>query len=415
MSAIPTLAYLTDDLPGIGGRLKARLDDFLVEELPAYEPVGEGEHLMLFVEKRQLATTDVARRLSRDFAAPRNDVGYAGLKDKHAITRQHFTVRLTDAGREPDAAIARVNAHPGIEVLWAQPHRNKLHRGHLAANRFVIRIRDVEPTAVLAAKRVLDQLVARGTPNYVGEQRFGYRANNDAIARRLLRGQHQQALDEMLGGPLEIESDALRAGREAYDRGDYAAALEHWPKHLRFDRQALDALRQGRSPADAVAAIDRTQRQFLISALQSAIFNRVLDRRVRDGTFDRLLVGDVAYKHANGAMFAVDADAAEGDNAADGRVARFEVSPTGPMWGPKMLPTTDEPARLEAEVLASFELEAHDLDNAAQGTRRPLRIALRDADISGGVDEHGPYVRLAFELPPGAFATVALREIMKNA
>ncbi len=413
MSAIPTLAYLTDDLPGIGGRIKARLEDFLVEEMPAYEPAGEGEHLMLFVEKRQLATTDVARRLSRDFAVPRNDVGYAGLKDKQAITRQHFTVRLTQGRREPAAAIARVNEHPRIDVLWAEPHRNKLHRGHLAGNRFVIRVREVEPTAVIAAKRVLDRLLQRGTPNYVGEQRFGYRANNDAIARHLLRGRHQQALDEMLGRPLEIESEALRAGREAYDRGDYAAALTHWPRHLRYDRQALDALRQGRSPADAVAAIDRTQRQFLISALQSAIFNRVLDRRLRAGTFDRLLVGDVAYKHATGAMFLVDADAAEADNAPDGRVARCEVSPTGPMWGPKMLRPTDEPARLEAEVLGAFELDEHDLDGAAEGTRRPLRIALHNADISGGVDEHGAYVRLAFELPRGGFATMALREIMK--
>ena len=414
MSAIPTLAYLTDDLPGIGGRIKVRPEDFLVEELPAYEPGGEGEHLMLFIEKRQIATTDVARRLSRDFAVPRNDVGYAGLKDKHAITRQHFTVRLTDARRETDAAIARVNEHPGVDVLWAERHRNKLHRGHLAGNRFVLRVREVEPTAVIAAKRVLDRLATRGTPNYVGEQRFGYRGDNDAIARHLLRGEHRQALDRMLGRPLDTESEPLRAGREAYDRGDYAEALTHWPRHLRYDRQALDALRQGRSEAEAVAAIDRTQRAFLFSALQSAIFNGVLDRRVRDGTFDRLLVGDVAYKHASGAMFAVDEDAAAADNADDGRIARFEVSPTGPIWGPKMLPTTGEPARREAEVLGAFDLDEADVARAGEGTRRPLRIALSDPDISGGVDEHGAYVRLAFELPRGAFATVVLREIMKN-
>ncbi|MEX0885937.1 MAG: tRNA pseudouridine(13) synthase TruD [Phycisphaeraceae bacterium] len=419
MSSITSLTYLTHDLPGVGGRIKVRDEDFLVEEQPAYPFTGEGEHLIAFIEKTQIATTEVARRLARDFRVTRNDVGYAGLKDKHAIARQHFSIRLTDAGETPDAAIAHVNEHPRINVLWVDRHRNKLRRGHLAGNRFVIRIRDVEPTAVIAAKPILDRLVARGVPNYVGEQRFGYRDNNHVLGRHLLRGEHQALLDEMLGRPTAEESTAMQAARSAYDRGDYAAALDQWPRELHYERHVLDALRQGRSAERAVTAIDLTQREFLVSALQSAMFNRVLDRRLQAGMFDRLLAGDLAYKHDSGAVFRVDAADVEADNAPDGRAARLAVSPTGPMWGHEMMRAEGEPGAIEQAVLGEFDLAEDDLRAvpkriAPTGTRRPLRIGLRDADIAGGVDEHGAYIRLAFELPRGAFATVVLREIMKT-
>ncbi|MFA9477964.1 tRNA pseudouridine(13) synthase TruD [Phycisphaerales bacterium AB-hyl4] len=419
MNPIHDLAYLTPDLPGVGGRIKLRPDDFLVEEQPLYEPTGEGEHLYLFIEKRQIATTDVVRQLVKAFRVSRRDVGFAGMKDKHAISRQHFSVRMTDAEASQDEALESLSRDDRVTLLWADRHGNKLRRGHLAGNRFVIRIREIEPTRdTLIAKRVLDRLAAAGVPNYLGEQRFGYRQNNHEVGRLLLLGEHQAVLDAMLGKPEAYESEAVQLGRAAYDRGDYAEALAHWPKHLRFDRQALDALRQGRSAEKAVAAIDRNQRAFLITALQSAAFNRVLHERLSGGTFDRLLPGDLAWKHDSRAVFSVDEATAELENGPTGRVPQMAVSPSGPMWGPDMTQAEGEPGRMEREALALFGLSEADLQGhrlaAVEGARRPLRIPLRDPDLSGGVDEHGSYIRLAFELPRGAFATVVLREIMKQ-
>lgn len=411
------LACLSSDLPGIGGVIKQRPEDFLVEELPLYEPVGEGEHLFLFIEKRSATTLDVARHVAKAFRVRRGEVGYAGMKDKHAITRQHFSVRMTDAGSDEAEGVERLNHHPRIQVLWAARHRNKLKRGHLAGNRFVIHVRDVEPTAALKAKPVLDRLAASGVPNYFGRQRFGYRQHNHLLGGMLIQRQWQALLDEMLGRPRESDSPAIRAGRAAYERGAYLEAMEHWPRHLRHERQVLDALRQGRGAEAAVRAMDRVQREFLLSSWQSAIFNAVLDRRLREGSFDRLLPGDLAWKHDSRAVFEVDDAVAATENAPAGRVPAMAVSPSGPLWGPDMPRAKGEPGELEREALEATGLNEKQLadmsDIMLEGRRRPLRVVLSHPDMSGGVDEHGPYVRLAFDLPRGSFATIALREIMK--
>lgn len=419
MSQVGSLAYLTEGWAGIGGRLKVREGDFLVEEQPAYEPSGRGEHLFLFVEKTGRTTSDVVRTLAKAFRVSRGAVGYAGLKDKRAVTRQYFSVHLP--GRTDEAEGLRrleVQQTKTLKVLWADRHENKLRRGHLAGNRFVIRLREVAATDVLSAKRVLDHLEAGGVANYVGGQRFGYRQNGHVIGRHLLLGQWQRALAVMLGEGHEEDSPGLAEGRRRFQAGDYAEALAVWPRTLRFDRQALDALRQGADAWGAVRAIDRSQRSLYVSAWQSDVFNRVLDARIRAGTFDRLLAGDLAWKHDSRAVFLVDEATAGTENAAGGRVPRHEVSPSGPMWGMRMTQASGQVGQTERAALAAGGLGVEQLGGAgdvgAEGARRPLRVFLRDAEVSGGVDEDGAYVRVAFELPRGAFATMVLREMMKD-
>lgn len=415
-SEITNLKYLTEETPGIGGVLKQRPEDFLVDEQPLYEPSGAGEHLYVFIEKRELTTSDAVRHLARIFRVGRGDVGYAGLKDKHAITRQHLSVHLP--GGVNDQELLKNVDTPRVKLLWAQRHGNKLRRGHHAGNRFAIRVRGVEPTSVVHAKRVLDRLVAQGAPNYVGEQRFGYRGTNGELGRLLLLGRFQEMLDLMLGTPRETDYEQTRAAREAYERRDYAAALELWPRHLKPDRQALDALRGGRPAEAAVRAIELPQREFLISAFQSAVFNRVLHERIERGLFSTLVEGDLTWKHDSRAVFAVDQATAESENAPAGRVATLAVSPSGPMWGVGMTKPAGQVLAWEEEALRGFDLQESDLAGGPQGnahgSRRPMRATLRDADVSGGVDEHGAYVRVAFELPRGSFATSILREIMKS-
>lgn len=420
MSLTSNLAYLTADLPGIGGIIKVRPEDFLVDEQPAYEPSGQGEHTYLFIEKTGLTTLDAQKRIAKAFKVRKSDVGYAGLKDKHAVTRQHFSIWLPEATKNParqEEGIKNLGYHPQIKVLWADRHANKLRLGHLKGNRFVIRIRNVEPTAVVTAKRVLDRLAERGVPDFIGEQRFGYRQNSHTLGRMLLVGDYDGFVREALGDPRDTDSPPLRDGRTKFEAGDLDGALAVWPRKLHHDRHLLDTLRQGWPAQKAVNALDFTQREFLVTAFQSAVFNAVLDRRLRDGTFDRLLPGDLAFKHDNGSVFAVDEATAELENGPDGRVRKLEVSPSGPMWGAEMTRAAGTPGDIELEALAAQSLTPEQLGQAGKlsplGKRRPLRIPLKDPDISGGVDEHGGYVRVSFELPRGAFATIALREIMK--
>src|SRR6056297_1521751 len=132
--AMPAVLYRSDGVPGISGVLKQREDDFLVDELPLYPPSGEGEHLMLFVEKHGLSTSYMIGVLARHFGVRESDIGYAGLKDKTAITRQHVTVHVPGKRMEdfPDLRDDRVR------ILWAEMHDRKMRRGHLAGNGFSI-------------------------------------------------------------------------------------------------------------------------------------------------------------------------------------------------------------------------------------------------------------------------------------
>jgi len=423
MNATDSLTYLTPDLPGVGGVLKDHNEDFLVEEQPLYEPCGEGEHVYLFIEKNGLTTTEAVHRIARAFHMHRRNIGYAGLKDKHAVTRQHISLWLP--GVEEDRVlegVQRVNeTQQKLKIHWHERHANKLKRGHHGGNRFVIRLREVEPTHVVRAKAVLDVMAKRGVPNYVGDQRFGYRQNSHRTGKALLLGDYETVIEEMLAADAPSESEYVKQGREHVRAGDYIKALEVWPKTLRYDRQLLDALRQGKGPRDAVKAIDGNQRTFLVSAWQSAVFNEVLARRVADGTFDKLLPGDLAWKHDSRATFEVDETTYEADNAPGGRVEEGLLSPSGPLWGVQMPRAGGEPGRMEAAALeqagvteAQLAGTGEDAKAVAEGRRRPLRIILKDPDVEGGVDEFGPYINASFELPRGAYATMVLREVMKG-
>ncbi len=417
MALTDSLAFLSADLPGIGGVIKQRPEDFLVEERPLYPARGEGEHVFLFIEKTSLTTTDIVINLARAFRVGRNDIGYAGLKDKHAIVRQHFSVWLPDRHDEEEC-IQRLADRRLMKILWHDRHTNKLRRGHHGGNRFVIYVRDAPSNDVIKAKQIIDRLYAQGVPNFVGDQRFGYRQHNHILGRLLLRGEYQDLLDEMLGRPIDADPPHMQAARIAYDQRDYEEALKHWPKILRFDRQALDALRQGRDAQQAVKAIYRSQREFLVSALQSAMFNSVLDRRLREGTLTQLVPGDLAWKHDSRSVFDVDEETAEKENAPAGRAPALEVSPSGPMWGINMTQAQGTPGEVERQILDVFDVHPDTLagvgDVHAEGSRRPMRIALRDPDVQSGSDEFGPYIKLAFEMPRGAFATIVLREVMKT-
>lgn len=180
-----TLPHLTQDLPGIGGVLKQTPDDFVVEEIPAYLPGGEGEHLFLWIEKRDLAAEQLHARIARTLGLSRNDIGIAGLKDRRAVTRQFVSVPASC-----EAQVPALDA-PDLRVLSAVRHRNKLRTGHLRGNTFAIVVRDVVPAALPHALALADVIRARGFPNYYGEQRFGIDDSTFDLGFDLLAGRRQ--------------------------------------------------------------------------------------------------------------------------------------------------------------------------------------------------------------------------------
>ncbi|HEY8586706.1 MAG TPA: tRNA pseudouridine(13) synthase TruD [Rhodanobacter sp.] len=169
--------------PPLTARLRASPEDFQVEEILGHDADGAGEHALLWVEKRGANTDWVARELAKFAGVPQVAVGYAGMKDRHAVTRQTFSVQL--AGKpDPDWSTF---PHQEVKVLAATRHSRKLKRGALRGNRFVLVLRDVVGDRAMA-DQVLARIAARGVPNYFGEQRFGREGNNVALARAMFAG-----------------------------------------------------------------------------------------------------------------------------------------------------------------------------------------------------------------------------------
>lgn len=164
-------------------RMRVAPEDFFVEELPGFEPSGSGEHLLLTIEKRGMNTAFAAKRIAQWARVPELAVSYAGLKDRHALTRQRFSVHLPKK-IAPDLAALESSELRVLDHAW---HARKLPRGALAGNRFVLVLREVEGDRTAIDQR-LQAIARRGVPNYFGEQRFGRDAGNVAQALAMFAG-----------------------------------------------------------------------------------------------------------------------------------------------------------------------------------------------------------------------------------
>jgi len=317
---------------------RARPEDFVVEEIAGFEPSGSGEHLLLDIEKRGMNTAFAAKRIAEWAGVKEMAVGYAGLKDRHAVTRQRFSVHLP--GREaPDLATLEDDA---LRVLQATRHSRKLPRGALAGNRFELTLRSVVGERVLIDARIA-AIATRGLPNYFGEQRFG-------------RG----------GGNIE-QARAMFGGRR----------------------------------------VSREERSILLSAARSELFNRVLAERVSRDCWDAPLPGEVWMLDGRRSVFGPEPLSPELVE----RLARFDIHPTGPLWGRGALRSEDECRALEESVLDGADalslrrgLEAAGLEQE----RRALRLRPSDLHATWAAED---VLVLRFALQPGAYATGVLDAI----
>jgi tRNA pseudouridine13 synthase len=393
--------YLTAQFPGTGGVIKEAPEDFLVEEIPLYSPCGEGEHLYVEVEKQGLTTFDLLSRLARTLGVRERELGYAGLKDARATTRQTVSI----PGVKPDQVLGL--ELEGVRILSARFHRNKLRPGHLAGNRFTIRIRQVREGSLDEARDVLHVLQNVGVPNRFGSQRYGSLGNSHLIGGALLRQNFEEAARQIVGDPSMISNERWRTGAERFAAGDLEGALAALPARYRDERRMIQALIEGRSARAAVLGMPRKLLRLYLSAYQSQLFDRMVTMRL--STLDILWAGDLAWKHDNGACFFVEDPAFE-----QPRADRFEISPSGPLFGYKTTLARGQAGLLEESLLDKEKLRLKDfrLEDGLgmEGERRPLRVPLNGVDVTA----EGADLVLAFSLPKGSYATSVLREVMKT-
>jgi tRNA pseudouridine13 synthase len=392
--------YLTAELPGTGGTLRQEPADFQVEEIPLYQPSGSGEHLYLTIEKRGITTFELLRQLAGALRCPERDLGYAGLKDARAVTRQVVSVPQ----RRPDDVTGLELR--GARIVDARCHGNKLRLGHLAGNRFRIRIRQPAPEALTRAEAILAVLAERGVPNRFGHQRYGALGNSHQIGMAILQGDWPRAAQEIVGDPQAIEHPGWQAAALAFRAGDLDEALRRLPRHCHPERRLLTALHAGQPAREAVLTLPRRLLRFYLSACQSALFDRLVERRLT--ALGTLWPGDLAWKHVNGACFEV-ADAATEQPRADA----FEISPSGVLFGSKVRLAAGPAGALECALLdeAGLAPESFRLGGGLtmEGERRPLRVPVTDVAVTSDDDA----LLLAFRLPKGSFATAVLHEVVK--
>ncbi|NLC71409.1 MAG: tRNA pseudouridine(13) synthase TruD [Desulfuromonadaceae bacterium] len=395
------LVTVTGHIAGTGGTFKVQPEDFLVEEVPFYLPCGEGEHLYLQVEKRNLTTLDLVHSLARSCDIREREIGYAGLKDARGVTRQWLSLPARSAEGKLDGEQDR------FRILARCRHRNKLRLGHLRGNRFRIRIRGVETGAMERAEKILLRLREQGVPNTFGEQRFGALGNSHRIGRAILQENFEEAIREILGVSQQIRDPRWQEGATRFAAGDLEGALAVLPGNCRHERKILQLLLQGRSCRQALLALPQRLLRLYLSAFQSLLFDRLVGQRLPD--LGLLWAGDLAMKHANGAVFSVIDPARE-----QPRADAFEISPSAPLFGCKVLLAADAAGKLEERLLKEENLclESFALPGPLrmEGARRALRVPLEEA----AVVMDGEDLWLSFMLPSGSYATCVLKEVMKN-
>lgn len=321
-------------------RIRSAPSDFVVTELLDLDFSDDGEHDWLWVEKTGANTQWVAEQLASFAGIPPRDVGYSGLKDRHAVTRQWFSARRAAAAGTDWAAFAA----DGVRLVEQRRHQRKLKRGAHQGNSFRIALRGADPEIeeeMLVAR--LAAIRSRGVPNYFGEQRFGRDGANVDLGRSLFHGRR----------------------------------------------------------------LSRNKRSIAISAVRSFLFNAVLDARVRDGSWERILPGERANLDGSGSVFPVD----EVTSELVRRCADFDIHPTATLWGRKAPLGSRDVAELENSVTNPHRELRDGLTTArVDAASRPLRLSVRD--LTWEICDEALW--LNFRLPKGAYATSVLREIAET-
>jgi len=424
------IEYYVSAADGVGGRLRARPDDFRVRERESFDvdrhppdaDTGSYPHLVFRATLRGWDTNDFASALSSALGVSRERVSWAGTKDKHAVTTQLFSVRLASNDLPaPDDADVEVLGRAGRPVLF----------GDLAGNEFEVVVRGAErPANADGVARELRAFAADdegeaeeiAVPNYFGQQRFGSkRPITHRVGLDVVRGDWESAAVRYVCESSEREPEATRAVREEIgETREWESAVDALPGHLRYERAIASRLAEGTDgPEDYREALERLptnlQRMF-VNAAQSYAFNRMLSERLRRGLpFGRPVAGDVVCF-------------ADGDGVPDpdrtqvvdeGRVEtvtrhceRGRAFVTAPLVGTDTTFGGDEPGDIARSVLGDLGLEPSDFDLPGEfdsgGTRRAVRVTT-------ALELERDPLTLRFSLPKGSYATVVAREFLKRA
>ncbi|EGQ43390.1 MAG: conserved hypothetical protein TIGR00094 family [Candidatus Nanosalina sp. J07AB43] len=371
------------ETPGIRGELKEQVKDFVVKELASHE-TGEGDHMVVQLRKQNMTTLEAIGKLSNMLHISRDRIGYAGNKDKRAVSEQYISIQ----GVSEEDVNQIFTDEFDLEVIGEGNH---IGLGNLDANRFEIAIRDlglpIEDTRNRTLE-IIDQLDGK-FPNYFGDQRFGSaRPITHQVGRHILRGEFEEAVWTYIAKPYDSEYKSIRKTREnLWESRDPEDAAEKFPESYRYEKTLLYHLNKNEEDyKGALKRLPEGLQELFIHAYQSWIFNRVLSELLDDEWFD----------------------------------PEYEI----PLVGFKTDLKDNRPENMIEDILDEEGVSQEDFrlqefpELRSEGSFRRAFADFRNFEILD-IDEDDlnmaqNKMRVKFDLPKGCYATVLLREIMKN-
>jgi tRNA pseudouridine13 synthase len=419
---------------GIGGTIKTIPADFSVREVTNRTEGDTGKYLIAELTKQNWDTHSVVREISNRLRVSRNRIGFAGTKDKFALTTQKISIWDTAESELERVRIADVS----LKIVGRSNKAVSL--GDLYGNEFAIVIRNVEGTEEELKEKIAaitDEIeTAGGIPNFFGVQRFGIsRPITHIVGEHLIRGNIKEAVLSYISNIFPDESEEAKEARSLCKNGDLKECLKRMPLFLRYERSMLNELvRSGNKEIgeaqflSAFSVLPKNLQKLFVHAYQAYLFNLILSHRLKQHVpLNEAVVGDVVCFH-NELGFAdpdkveqVTEDKLEGINRL---IKRGRAFVTAPIFGSETEFADGVVGKIERKVLEDEKVELSNFyiekipEISSKGTRRPVLVPVPvklNAEISD--DELNPErckATLQFFLPKGSYATVLLREYMKR-
>ncbi len=405
---------------GTGGHLKTLPEDFVVREMSDPPRAKDnGDFTIAAVTSRNWETNRLVRIMARSIGMSRERIGFAGTKDKRAVTTQLMSFKC------PPEDLSKIDLKD-VEIRDAYRGARAIQIGDLLGNEFAITVRNLSMDMASVRDIVSEDIALMkktgGYPNYFGVQRFGVvRPVTHLVGERLVRGDIEGAVRTYISFATPEESEELRAIRGSLrDTDDWGEASKMMPEQMSYEKSMAQVLAGGGSWTDAIEALPPNLQMMFVHAYQSLLFNEMLSLRMERGLpLNMPVEGDVVIpldrdrgpQHENPIM----ATAKNIDLVAR-QVRAGRAFVTGPLFGSESVSAEGEPGEIERTVVESHGLSPEDFvipglsRCSSKGGRRELLCPVKDMKPEFGEDTYS----LEFSLPKGNYATCLMREFMKS-
>jgi tRNA pseudouridine13 synthase len=416
--------YLTD-IQGIGGKLRANVDDFRVTELFLYPPKKEnGIFTIAEVSARNWETHTLVQEIAHHLHLSQRRISFAGTKDKRS-----WSTQLMSFDHVPMERLSQLNIND-VTIKYLYQSDAPVRIGSLLGNRFDLTIRDIsESITIDDVQTLLSPVLAMGGfPNYYGVQRFGViRPITHLVGKYIVNGDFENAVMTYIAHPVVGEHESTFALRADLERTrDYSMAFHSYPDSLHFEKAILNKLIQ--DPNDFVCALQQLPKNLLlmfVNAYESLLFNKILSERIRRNIpIHQAIVGDIIAPVKENLVFdefiPVSATNLEKVNT---QISKKKAVVTGLLLGYDSIIASGEMGEIEQAVIDAENIDPRDFIIpeipylSSSGSRRAVLGFISSFNWSLQKDEsnkHRQALRFQFELQKGCYATSLLREIMKS-